>query len=91
MFRTEQDFLEWLQSGHEGVGYFVNPTYWQAVVGIKSSDGGIVYDYERMVDVLVVEDGMSTEEAREWIDYNVVRTIPYCGDIKPEIVETFEY
>lgn len=34
--------------------------------------GFAVYDYLKMIEVFT-EDGMTSEEAEEWIDYNVVR------------------
>lgn len=33
-------------------------------------------------------DDMDDISAREWIDYNVIRTIPYMGEKKPVIVYT---
>lgn len=41
-----------------------------AVAGV--SDGGLlIYDYDKMVKVFE-KQGMTTEEAVEWIDYNVM-------------------
>lgn len=47
-----------------------------AMIGV-TTDGASVYDYHLMVGVLVERDGMTTEEAAEYIDYNVVRACPY--------------
>lgn len=89
MFRTESAYLEWLQSV-EGLGVFVYPSYWQAVIGINAADGGLIYDYDRMVDVLVMDNEMSVEDAIGWIDYNVLRTIPYIEGIKPVVIKQEE-
>ena len=44
----------------------------------------IVYDYDKMVKVLVTRDDMSYEEAEEYIDYNIVGA--WIGDTTPIIV-----
>ena len=41
-----------------------------AIVG-TDHNGFLVYDYDRMIEQFVV-DGMTIEEAIEWIDYNVM-------------------
>lgn len=38
-----------------------------------------------MAEYLVEEDGMTPEEAYEFIDYNTIRALPYMGDMRPEI------
>ena len=42
-----------------------------AIVG-TDHNGYLVYDHERMIQAFVVEDGMTRDEAIEWIDYNIV-------------------
>ena len=37
-----------------------------------SSDGKAIYYADKIVKTLVERDGMTTEEAVEWIDYNVM-------------------
>lgn len=69
----------------EGAIYF--PEYNDAMIGV-SSDGNAVYSYEKMVDCLMRQDGMSDEEAMEWIDYNTIRSLPYFGQQAPIIVYT---
>lgn len=57
----------------------------EAVVGV-TVDGRVVYDYDAMVQCLVDQDGMSAEEAVEFIEYNTVRSLPYAGDKAPIIM-----
>lgn len=59
--------------------------YDDAIIGV-SSDGRAVYDYEMMINDLVVNEEFTYEEAAEWIDYNTVRSIPYCGQHAPIIM-----
>lgn len=42
-----------------------------------------------MIDSLMDEDGMSYEEAMEFIDFNTVRGIDYMPDPKPVILYRF--
>ena len=41
-----------------------------AIVGV-SHTGYYIYDFERMVDIFIEQDGMTMDEAYEWIEYNV--------------------
>lgn len=56
---------------------FSNPEFDNSIVGI-SDNGGVIYDYDMMVKELCVEDGIDEMEAREFIDYNTIRAIPYA-------------
>ena len=42
-----------------------------AIVG-ASDCGLLIYDYNKTVKIFMKRDGMTTEEAIEWIDYNVM-------------------
>ena len=59
-----------------------------AMIGVgerNNTDSMIVYDYDKMVDVLVMRDGMAQEEAEEYLDYNVV--CAWIGDTTPIILK----
>lgn len=62
-----------------------SPSYDTAILGI-SSDGNVIYSYSKMIDYLVETDGMSEEEAMEFIDYNTIRAIDYVADKKKPII-----
>ena len=47
----------------------------------------VVYSYELLVAHFRDHDGMSEEEAIEYIDYNCVRALPYYGAAAPRIVD----
>lgn len=65
--------------------FFTGDTYITAIIGI-TDEGRLVYDYDKMVDYLRTrEPEMSWSDAAEWIDYNVIRTVPYMGDLHPII------
>lgn len=64
------------------------PDYVTAIIGI-TDDGAVVYDYDKMVQFLVQKDGMTEEDAVDFISYNTIRAIPYMnveGATKPIIV-----
>ena len=54
-----------------GVILFKNPDYADAFIGMSQDDRAI-YDYNKMVECLVHDDGMDEGEAAEFIDYNTV-------------------
>ena len=45
----------------------------KACVGYYAKEEGpcLIYDYDKLVDCFV-EDGMTVDEAVEWVDYNVL-------------------
>ena len=43
-----------------------------------------------MVDHLVKKDGISSEEAIEFIEYNTIRALPYAGEKCPIIMYPME-
>ena len=58
-----------------------------AVMGVgerNNTDSMIVYDYSKMVNVLMTRDGMTYGEAEEYIDFNIVGA--WIGDTTPIIV-----
>ena len=58
-----------------------------AIIGVgerNNTDSMIVYDYDKMVKVLVTRDDMSYEEAEEYIEFNIVGA--WIGDTTPIIV-----
>jgi len=53
---------------------FDSPSYDDAVVGV-TNDGRLVYDYELMAESLAKSDGISIEDAIEFIDYNAIGSL----------------
>ena len=74
-----------LDAGYEDVVFFTHFSYDDALVGV-SEDGRAIYDYEKMVQWLQQTEGWSDEEAREWIEYNTIRALPYAGEAAPIIM-----
>ena len=72
-----------------GMTMFTSPSYAAAVVAVTHDDR-LVYDYNKMVECLMVDDDMTYEEAAEFIDYNTIRTLPYM-EKAPVIIMPLEF
>ena len=82
--------LEMLEDyGYDGTVVFSDPAYDDAFVGV-TEDGRAVYLYDKMIECLMRDDGMEYDEAAEFIDYNAVRALPYCGEKAPLIIYALE-
>ena len=64
---------------------FDNMSYDGSIVGV-TTDGRVVYDYDKMVEELMQDENCSYEEAADWIDYNTIRALPYTGENGPIIM-----
>ena len=78
-----------LEAGYEDVIIFKDYSYDDALIGI-SDDNRAIYDYNKMVEWLMNEEGFSDIEAIEWIDYNTIRALPYMGHEAPIIMYPLE-
>ena len=91
---TAADKMEFLKSEFEDTLLIGNENesikYLDALVAIDNFDRA-VYDYGKLVECFMKADNITADEAREWIDYNVVRSLPYAGVKAPIILfTTFE-
>lgn len=61
----------------EGYGHpaIVMREFDEAMIGL-SSDFRAVYDADKILDILMKRDGMSGEDAMEWVSYNIE---PVCS------------
>lgn len=83
-FEEIKDYLSERDDADEII-LFTSPSYDTAILGI-SSDGNVIYSYNKMIDYLIESDEMSEEEAMEFIDYNTIRAIDYISDKKKPII-----
>jgi hypothetical protein len=61
----------------------------EAIIGYgtkKGSEDSLVYSYEKCVDILIEKQGMTYEDAIEWMEFNVVDA--YVGPTTPIFVRT---
>lgn len=78
-----KDYL--CELGYEDAVVLEKPDYLSAIVGV-SEDGRVIYSYPKMLQHLVLNDGMTYEEAAEFVDYNTIGALPYMGEKKPIIL-----
>ena len=64
---------------------FDNMSYDGSIIGV-TTDGSVVYDFDKMVEELMQDEEWSYEDAVEWIEYNTVRALPYAGPNGPIIM-----
>lgn len=64
---------------------FRNPDYSSAICGM-SDDYRAIYNYDRMLDFLVVTEQMSYEDAADFVSYDTIRSLSYCTGKKPIIM-----
>jgi hypothetical protein len=74
-----------LDAGYEDVVILENYSYDDALVGV-TDDNRAVYDFNKMVEWLVTTEGLTVDEAIEWIEYNTIRALPYAGEQAPIIM-----
>ena len=78
-----------MDAGYDDVTYLVNYSYDDALIGV-TENGRAVYDFDKMVEWLMNEEGWSEEESIEWIEFNTLRALPYMGDRAPIIMYPLE-
>ena len=78
-----KDYL--CELGYDDAVVLESPDYLSAVVGV-SEDGRVIYSYTKMLQHLVLTDGMTYEEAAEFVEYNTIGALPYMGEKKPIIL-----
>lgn len=80
---TNRELL--VEYGYEDLVVFDNPDYDAAIIGV-SHDDRVIYDYDKMIECLMVVEQMTEEEAADFISYNTIRAIPYAGDCPPIVM-----
>ena len=85
-----RELQEYLADRFGGFALFEPEYYDDGIVGV-TDEGNVVYSYEKLAEALMEHDGMTYEEAVEWLDYNTVRSVPYMGEFKPIIIYDIEW
>ena len=78
-----------LDNGYEGVKYLTNYSYDDALIGV-SSDNRAIYSFNLMIEWLIEKEGLSMDEAIEWIELNTIRALGYLGENSPIIMYPLE-
>jgi hypothetical protein len=78
-----------LNAGFEDVFLLENCSYEDALIGV-TTDNRAVYSFSKMVEWLMINEGLSSEDAEDWIYYNTVRGLKYYGPEAPIIMYDLE-
>ena len=73
-----------------GVMLLDPPELDRAIVGFTVGEHArAVYTYDGLVEALAktMDSAEAKADAREWIDYNTIRSLPYMGERAPVVVE----
>lgn len=60
----------------DGSVVFDNPSFDKSIIG-TTTDGRIVYCYEKMVAELMADEELNMQEAIDYIEVNTIRMLPY--------------
>ena len=64
---------------------FDKPSYDNAIIGV-TTDNKVVYDFDKMVEELMHDEGWSYNDSVDWIEFNTIRSLPYTGTNGPAIM-----
>lgn len=74
---------------YEELVIFENPDYDDAIIGV-SHDDRVIYDYDKMLQYLVDKEGMTIEDAADFISYDTIRSLSYRGEDAPIVMFSIE-
>ena len=78
---TREEFNEKFQDYTEDYDVLLADGFDDALIGMCSVSYRAIYDYNKMIDILVQGDDMDEVEALEYLHYNVVGA--YVGEMTP--------
>lgn len=78
--------LEEILENYGDVEFLKADGFDDAVIGIEQTMYRLVYDIDKMVRILIERDGMTDEEAFEFLDYNVIGA--YVGEKTPLYIQS---
>lgn len=82
---SNDSLKEWLvEQGYEDSILLESPSYRNAVIGV-SEDGRVIYSAHIILQDMMIDEGMEYEEAIDHFSYNLLRSLPYMGEMAPII------
>ena len=82
---SNDELKEWLvDQGYENSIVLESPSYRNAVIGV-SEEGRVIYSARIILQDMMIDEGMEYEEAFEHFSYNLLRSLPYMGEMAPII------
>ena len=82
---SNDSLKEWLVGqGYENSIVLEGPSYRNAIVGINE-EGRVIYSARIILQDMVIDEGMEYEDAIDHFNYNLLRSLPYMGEMAPII------
>ena len=83
---SNDSLKEWLVGeGYENAVVLECPSYRNAVIGV-SEEGRVIYSERIIIEDMMIDEGMTYEEALDYFSYNLLRSLPYMGEMAPVIM-----
>ena len=82
---SNDSLKEWLVGhGYENSIVLEGPSYRNAIIGINE-EGRVIYSARIILQDMVIDEGMEYEDAIDHFNYNLLRSLPYMGEMAPII------
>lgn len=82
---------DWLENGEDHSFYLIGDNdrqkYYPAIIGLAKDLSHVVYSYQKLVECFMDLEGWDCDEAIEWINSNVERSLVYYGSTAPKILD----
>lgn len=65
------------------------PEFDGGLVGV-TTDGRLVYSYDKLAEALCEANRWSREDAIDWIEFNTIRSLPYIGARAPVVMNDLD-
>lgn len=64
---------------------FLEPREWldNAIRGKDSVTGGLIYDFDTIVEIFVQKDNLNWVDATDMVEFNLEKTVPYMKSPQP--------
>lgn len=73
----------------DDVVHFDGPEFDGGIVGV-TTDGRLVYSYEKLVESLAEANRWSREDAIDWVEFNTIRSLPYIQGRAPVVMNDLD-
>ena len=82
---SNDELKEWfVDQGYENSILLEGPSHRNAIIGV-SENGRVIYSAKLILQNMMINEGMEYEEAVDHFSYNLLRSLPYMGEMAPII------
>ena len=81
---------DWLENGDDHGFYLIEShnreAFYPAIIGLAKDMSHVAYSFEKLAECYMKLNSWTWDEAVEWIEFNVERSLPYYGEKAPVIL-----